>query len=377
MAMQRTLFAAAHEEFRRSFRAFLESEGIPHTDEWLAAGTVTRDFWRSAGKAGFLGFEAPTELGGLGVRDFRYNAVIAEEVAASRLATDGFSLHNDIVAPYLTDFASPAQQARWLPKFTSGEMITAIAMTEPEAGSDLAAIRTFAHFDGDEIVLDGAKTFITNGSIADLVIVLAKDRDGMSLVAVEEGTSGLSRGKPLHKIGRKGQDTAEVFLDNVRVPAANVIGDRGRAFDLVKRNLPRERLSIAVYAVENAARAVRLAIEHTSARTTFGRPIARHQAVLHKLADLHTDVQVTRSHTDACVAALCDDALSAEDAAGAKYWATDLEGRVLDDCLQLFGGYGFMEEYPIGRMWRDARIQRIYGGSNEIMKDIVGRGLLR
>jgi len=377
--MQRRLYTAEHEEFRAGFRAFLEAEALPHADAWLAAGTLSREFWQIAGKAGFLGFEAAAEYGGLGLCDFRYNAVIAEETAATGLPTDGFSLHNDIVAPYLIEYATAEQRARWLPGFTSGEMITAIALTEPEAGSDLAAIRTTARFEDDKIIVDGAKTFITNGSIADLVLVLAKDSDGggMSLVAVEEGTAGLSRGAPFHKIGRRGQDTAEVFLDAVEVPTANLLGQRGRAFDLVKRNLPRERLSIAVYAVENAARALRLTLEHTTVRTSFGRPIARHQAVLHKLAEMHTAIQVARSHVDACVLELGGGRLSAEDAAGAKYWATDLEGEVLDGCLQLFGGYGFMEEYPIGRMWRDARVQRIYGGANEIMKDIVGRGVLR
>ncbi|MEU6573426.1 acyl-CoA dehydrogenase family protein [Streptomyces sp. NPDC046805] len=375
--MRRTLYTADHEDFRAGFRQFLAAEALPNSEEWTAAGTHSRDFWRAAGKAGFLGFEAPEQHGGLGIDDFRYNAVIAEEVAAAGVVTDGFSLHNDIVAPYLIEFATDEQRARWLPGFTSGETITAIAMTEPYAGSDLAAIRTTVRHDDDELVLDGSKTFITNGSVADLVIVLAKDVDGMSLVVVEQGTPGLSRGTPLEKIGRHGQDTAEVFLEGVRVPAANLLGERGRAFDLVKRNLARERLSIAVYAVENAARALRLTLEHTSLRTSFGRPIARHQAVLHRLAEMHTAVQVARSHIDACVTALVEGELSAEDAAGAKYWATDLEGEVLDQGLQFFGGSGFMEEYPIARMWRDARIQRIYGGANEIMKDIVGRGMLR
>jgi acyl-CoA dehydrogenase len=375
--VRRTVFTQDHEEFRRGFREFLAVEAVPRSEEWLAAGTVSREFWRTAGGAGFLGFEAPPELGGLGVDDFRYNAVMAEEIAASGIVTDGFSLHNDIVAPYLIEFATDEQRSRWLPGFVSGDMITAIAMTEPQAGSDLAAIRTTAVHDGDEIVLDGSKTFITNGSIADLVIVLAKDGDGMSLVVVEEGAAGLTRGKPLHKIGRHGQDTAEIFMDGVRVPRENLLGERGRAFDLVKRNLPRERLSIAVNAVANASRALEMTLEHTVARETFGRSIARHQAILHQLAELHTSIAVARSHIDACVLAQVDGVLSAEDAAGAKYWATDLEGTVLDRCVQLFGGYGFMEEYPIGRMWRDARIQRIYGGANEIMKDIVGRGLLR
>lgn len=376
--MRRTLYDQDHEDFRNSFRAFLEAEALPRTESWLQAGTADAEFWKAAGAAGFLGFEAPQDLGGLGIDDFRYNAVIAEEVAALGVVTDGFSLHNDIVAPYLVEYATEEQQARWLPGFVSGETITAIAMTEPQAGSDLAGIRTSVRAEGDELVLDGAKTFITNGSIAHLVLVLARDVDGgMSLVAVEEGTPGLTRGTPLNKIGRHGQDTAEIFLDGVRVPVNNLLGKRGRALDLVKRNLPRERLSIAVYAVENAARALRLALEHTTVRTSFGKPIAQHQAVLHQLAEMHTAIQVARSHVDACVLALGARELSPEDAAGAKYWATDLEGQVLDRCVQLFGGYGFMEEYPIGRMWRDARIQRIYGGANEIMKEIVGRALVR
>lgn len=376
--MRRNLFSPEHDGFRSAFRDFLAAEALPHTHEWLAAGTAPPEFWLAAGKAGFLGFEAPAQYGGLDVRDFRYNAIIAEEVASAGVVTDGFALHNDIVAPYLVDYANERQQIRWLPGFVSGETITAIAMTEPGAGSDLAAVRTSVRRDGEELVLNGAKTFITNGSIADLILVMARDESGgFSLVAVEVGTPGLTRGTPLRKLGRHGQDTAEVFLDQVRVPLGNLIGEPGKALDLLKRNLPRERLSIAIFAVESAARGLRLALEHTTGRATFGRPVARHQAVLHKLAEMHTAVQVARSHVDACILALLDDELSAEDAAGAKYWATDLEGSVLDGCLQLFGGYGYMEEYPIAGMWRDARIQRIYGGANEIMKDIVGRGLLR
>ncbi|MDN5854872.1 MAG: acyl-CoA dehydrogenase family protein [Actinomycetia bacterium] len=377
--MRRTLYDRVHEDFRSAFRGFLNTEAVPHRDEWLAAGTAGRGFWRAAGASGFLGFEAPVDLGGLAIVDFRYNAVIQEEAAALGVVTDGFALHNDIVAPYLIEYASSEQAKRWLPGFTSGATITAIAMSEPQAGSDLAGIQTTARSDGGDLVIDGSKTFITNGSIADLILVLARDDDGggLTLAAVERDTPGLTRGAPLRKIGRNGQDTAEVFFDGVRVPARNVIGERSRALDLVKRNLPRERLSIAVYAVENAARALRLAMDHTTVRSTFGKPIARHQAVLHELADMHTGIQVARSHVDACVGAINDGELSPEDAAGAKYWATELEGRVLDECVQLFGGYGFMEEYPIARMWRDARVQRIYGGANEIMRDIVGRALLR
>ncbi|MRJ75123.1 acyl-CoA dehydrogenase [Aeromicrobium sp. SMF47] len=379
--MQRHLYSAEHETFRSAFREFLEHEAVPYVEDWESAGTLPREFWQRAGQAGYLGFEADPELGGLGIQDFRYNAVIQEEVAASGIANDGFSLHNDIVTPYLLEFTDEEQRRRWLPGFTAGDTITAIAMTEPQAGSDLAAVTTSGRPDGGSIVLNGSKTFITNGSIADLVIVLVRtgedDGRGMTLVVVEEGTPGMTRGKPLKKAGRRGQDTAEIFFDDCAVPVQNILGEPGRAFSLVKRNLARERLSIAVHAVESAHTGLQLALEHTTMRSTFGRPINRHQAVSHTLAEMHTAVQVARSHVDACVVELDEGRLSAEDAAGAKFWATDLEGAVLDQALQLFGGYGFMDEYPISRRWRDARVQRIYGGANEIMKDIVGRGLTR
>lgn len=379
--MRRHLYSAEHETFRSAFREFLDHEAVPFVDDWEAAGTLPREFWKAAGDAGYLGFEADPELGGLGIDDFRYNAVIQEEVAASGIANDGFSLHNDIVAPYLLEFTTAEQRQRWLPGFTAGETITAIAMTEPQAGSDLAAVATSGRRKGSSLVLNGSKTFITNGSIADLVIVLVRtgenDGRGMTLVAVEEGTPGMTRGQPLKKAGRRGQDTAEVFFDDCTVSVDNILGEPGDAFSLVKRNLARERLSIAVHAVASADTGLQLALEHTAMRSTFGRPLNRHQAVSHTLAEMHTAVQVARSHVDACVVELNEGRLTAEDAAGAKFWATDLEGAILDQALQLFGGYGFMDEYPISRRWRDARVQRIYGGANEIMKDIVGRGLTR
>lgn len=375
--MRRTLFEREHEDFRDSFRLFLERRAVDSWQDWERAGNPPRSFWREAGAAGFLGFEVDPAFGGLGTDDFRYNAIVAEEVADSGTATDGFSLHNDIVAPYLIELTTPEQRQRWLPGFVAGETITAIAMTEPQAGSDLAAIRTRVTRDGDELVLSGAKTFITNGSIADLVVVLAKnDNDRLSLVVIEDGAPGLSRGRPLAKVGRKGQDTAEIFLDSCRVPMNNQLGAPDDGLALIKRNLPRERLSIAVHAVANAARAVRLALEHTAGRTAFGGPLAGQQAIRHTLAEMHTSVQVARSHVDACVAALVRGELSAEDAAGAKLWASEVEGRVVDDAVQLFGGYGYMEEYPIARMWRDARVQRIYGGTSEIMRETVGRALV-
>ncbi len=379
--MRRQIYSAEHETFRAAFREFLDREAVPFVDDWESAGTVPREFWSRAGRAGYLGFEADVEHGGLGIRDFRYNAVVQEEVADSGIANDGFSLHNDIVAPYLLEFTDDAQRGRWLPRFTAGDMITAIAMTEPQAGSDLAAVTTSGRREQSSLVLNGSKTFITNGSIADLVIVLVRtgenDGRGMTLVAVEDGTPGMTRGKPLKKAGRRGQDTAEIFFDDCAVPIENILGEPGKAFSLVKRNLARERLSIAVHAVASARAGLRLALEHTSVRATFGRPLNSHQAVRHTLAQMHTDVQVARSHVDACIVELDEGRLSAEDAAGAKFWATDLEGQVLDRALQLFGGYGFMDEYPISRRWRDARVQRIYGGANEILKDIVGRGLTR
>jgi acyl-CoA dehydrogenase len=377
--MRRRLFEQEHEDFRSAFRAFVDSEAVPKSADWEEAGFVEKEFWRKAGDAGFLGFEASPEFGGLGVSDFRFNAVIGEEVAASGMVGDGFALHNDIVAPYVIDYASDEQRQRWVPGFVSGETVTAIAMSEPGAGSDLARISTRATIEDDTIVLNGSKTFITNGFTADLALVLARtgedDGKGMSLIAVEAGTPGFTKGKPLKKIGRRAQDTGEFFFDDCRVPMVNLIGEPGAAFDLVKRNLPRERLTIAVTAVASARRALDLALAHADERHTFGKPLRAHQTVLHKLATWHTSIQVLQSHVDACIVALNDGELTPEDAAGVKYYATDLEGSVIDDVLQLFGGYGYMEEYPIARMWRDARIQRIYGGANEILKEIVGRGL--
>jgi acyl-CoA dehydrogenase len=378
--MRRTLYDTAHEDFRSAFRQFLEREAVPHTDRWEEAGLVDRSFFEAAGRAGFLGFEAPEEYGGLGIDDFRYNAVMAEEIVATGTAGDGFTLGNDILAPYLIELTTEEQRRRWLPAFTAGTLIPAIAMTEPTTGSDLQAIRTAARREGDEYVIDGAKTFITNGARADLVLVLARtgERDGrgMSLLAVEAETPGFTHGSPLHKIGRKAQDTAELFFDSCRVPAANLVGEPGAGLRTVLRNLPRERLSMAVLAVAAAERALALALTHCRDRTTFGVPLGSHQAIRFELADLHTQVGIARVYVDRCVQALVDDELTAEEAAGAKYWTTDLQCSVIDRCLQLFGGYGYMEEYPIARMWRDARVQRIYGGTNEIMKEVVGRAIV-
>ena len=378
--MRRTIYTAEHEALRSAFRAFLQTEAVPHVEAWEQAGAVDRAFVRTAGANGFLGFEVPAEYGGQGLADFRYNALMSEEVVGCGIAGDTFVMHNDIVTPYLLTLTNPEQKRRWLPGFVDGSLVTALAMTEPGAGSDVAAIRTTGRVDGDALVLDGSKTFITNGSSCDLAIVLVRTGEnegrGTTLVVVENGTPGFERGRPMHKVGRRGQDTAELFFTDCRVPLANVIGERGRGFAAVRRRLARERLAIGVLGVASAATALRMALTHTREREAFGAPLTDLQAVRFALADMHTDVQIGQTYIDRCVLALDDGELSAEDAAGAKYWATDLQWRVADQCLQLFGGYGYMDEYPISRLWRDARVQRIYGGANEVMRDIVGRALV-
>lgn len=378
--MRRDIYTAEHEAFRSAFRALLDREAVPNVDKWEQAGTVDRDFITTAAESGFLGFEFDPEYGGLGISDFRYNAVMAEEVVRSGMAGDTFSMQNDIIVPYLRDLATDEQKQRWLAKFTRGDCVTALAMTEPGAGSDLAAIRTSAVRDGDDLVINGTKTFITSGATCDLAIVLVRtgERDGRgtSLVTVEYGTAGFDRGRPMHKIGRKAQDTAELVFTDCRVPVLNILGEPGRGFGSAVANLPRERLSIAVSAVASAAHALSLALDHVRSRVAFGAPLADLQSVRMSIADMHTDVQILQHYIDGCVAALNRGELAADDAAGAKYKATELQWDVLDRCLQLFGGYGYMEEYPIARMWRDARIQRIYGGANEVMKDLVGRAVV-
>ncbi|MCZ4588810.1 MULTISPECIES: acyl-CoA dehydrogenase family protein [Rhodococcus] len=378
--MRRSLYTPEHDAFRSAFRALLDREAVPNVDKWEQAGTVDRDFITTAAESGFLGFEFDPEYGGLGISDFRYNAVMTEEVVRSGMAGDTFSMQNDIIVPYLRDLTTDEQKQRWLPKFTRGECVTALAMTEPGAGSDLASIRTSAVRDGDDLIVNGTKTFITSGATCDLAIVLVRtgERDGRgtSFVVVEAGTPGFERGRPMHKIGRKAQDTAELVFTDCRVPAANIIGEPGRGFGSAIANLPRERLSIAVSGVASAAHVLDLALDHVRSRVAFGAPLADLQSVRMAIAEMHTDIQVLQHYVDGCVEALGRGDLTADDAAGAKYKATDLQWDVVDRCLQLFGGYGYMEEYPIARIWRDARIQRIYGGANEVMKDLVGRAVV-
>jgi acyl-CoA dehydrogenase len=378
--MRRTIYDDVHKEFRESVRTFLEREAVPHADAWEANGMVDRSFWRKAATAGFVGFEAPEEHGGIGVSDFRFNAIIDEEVEYLGVVSDNFALENDIVAPYLIDLTNEEQKRRWLPKFTSGEMVVAIAMTEPGAGSDLQGMSATATRDGDVYILNGSKTFVTSGIQADAVIVAARTsqggaREGFSLLMVETGAAGFDRGRKLDKIGRRAQDTAELYFNQVPVPIENRLGEEGHGFPYLMRNLPRERLSIAVSAVAAAEHALELTLNYVRERHAFGQPIGSFQANRFLLAEMKTEVSVARVYVDRCIEAVCAGELTDAEAAGAKAWTTDLQFRVLDNCLQLHGGYGYMSEYAISRLWRDARVQRIYGGTNEVMKEIVGRSL--
>jgi alkylation response protein AidB-like acyl-CoA dehydrogenase len=378
--VKRVIFDEDHDAFRQLCHDFLLREAAPHTAEWEGAGIVDRLIWKQAGSSGLLGFEVPEEFGGSGVKDFRYNAIIAEEVAATGSVGVGFTLHNDIVAPYLLSLGTEEQKARWLPGFVSGELITAIAMTEPSTGSDLGSIRTTARPDGDGFVVNGSKTFITNGIHSDLVIVAAKTdpeagHRGMSLLMLERGMPGFERGRNLAKAGMHSQDTAELFFSDVKVPRANLLGEEGRGFSYLMTNLPQERLSIAVAAVAGMQRAVDLTVAYAKERTAFGAPIGTFQASRFTLAEMVTKTRAAQSYLDQCILALNAGELTADEAAGIKYWTTDLLAEVVDAAVQLHGGYGYMDEYEISRLWRDARVTRIYGGTNEIMKEIVGRAL--
>jgi acyl-CoA dehydrogenase len=377
--MKRTIFEDEHDAFRESVRGFLLKEAVPRTAEWEAAGIIDRPFWKKAAAQGFVAFSAPESLGGAGLDDFRFNAVLDEEVVTTGAATDAFSLTNDILAPYLIELTTPEQRERWLPGVTDGSIVPAIAMTEPGAGSDLRGIKAVARWDGAGYRLSGSKTFVTSGIQADLVIVAARvDRegvDGLGLFAVEAGAQGFERGRKLEKVGRKAQDTAELFFDGTPVPPENLIGDEGRGLRHLMRNLAQERLSMAVTAVANAERALEVTLAYCKDRNAFGRPIGSFQANRFTLAEMTTEVAMARTYVDRCIDAHTRRELTDAEAAGAKYAATELEFSVLDRCVQLHGGYGYMEEYEVARRWRDARVQRIYGGTSEIMKEIVGRSL--
>ncbi|TMM03154.1 MAG: acyl-CoA dehydrogenase [Actinobacteria bacterium] len=380
LTLQRTIFDDVHDDFRESVRRFLVKEAVPHTEDWEAAGAVDRAFWKKAAAQGLVGFAAPEDLGGAGLSDFRFNAVLDEEIAYTGAVGDYLNLLNDIIAPYLLDLTTAEQRERWLPGVTAGETICAIAMSEPGAGSDLRGMSSTARRQDGHYLVSGSKTFVTSGITADLVIVAAyvkgeENVDGLGLFVVEKDMPGFSKGRKLDKVGHRGQDTAELFFDDVRVPLENVLGEPGRGLHHLMRNLPQERLSMAVYAVAAAERALEITLEYVRTRNAFGKPIGSFQANRFALAELATEVNVARVFIDRCIAAHSAGELSDVEAAGAKFWTTELQFRVMDRCVQLHGGYGYMEEYEIARMWRDARVTRIYGGTTEIMKEIVGRSL--
>ncbi|MEV4514156.1 acyl-CoA dehydrogenase family protein [Dactylosporangium sp. NPDC049525] len=378
--MEQHLYEAEHEAFRELCKAFLAREAVPHNDEWEKAGIVDREVWRKAGAAGLLGMDVDEEHGGGGQKDFRFNAVLVEEIVAAGASGLGFGLHNDVVAPYLTDLANEEQRKRWLPGFCSGDIVTAIAMSEPGAGSDLAGVRTSAVRDGDEWVLNGQKTFITNGELADLVIVVAKTdaslgAHGISLFVVESGTPGFSRGRRLEKVGLKANDTAELFFDDCRIPADHLLGQENSGFYHLMANLPRERLGIAVAAVASAEHVLAITLEYAKTRQAFGKPIGSFQHNRFVLAELDTEVTIARTFLNQCIVEQNAGRLSVADAAKAKWWTTELQNKVADRCVQLHGGYGFMMEYPVAKAWLNSRVQTIYGGTTEIMKEIIGRSL--
>jgi alkylation response protein AidB-like acyl-CoA dehydrogenase len=383
--MRRTLFEDVHEDFRASFRTFLQREVLGDEGrygEWERAGLIPREVFAIAGRGGFLGMAVPEADGGAGADDFRFNLVIGEETQLAGVGSFGLgiTLHNDICLPYFLSYCDEPQRERWLPGIASGELITAIAMTEPGIGSDLAAMSTRAIRDGEHYVVDGTKTFITNGINADLVIVAVKTdpserHRGISLIVLERGMEGFERGRNLEKIGQHAQDTAELSFSEVRVPVANLLGEEGEGFRYLVSNLPQERLSIAASAVAAAEAALGWTLEYVRERQAFGQAIASFQSSRFTLAEIRTETEIARSYVDRCAQALDTGELTAEDAAMAKWWCTDLQGRVVDRCLQLFGGYGYMLEYPIARAYADARVTRIYGGTNEIMKEIIGRSM--
>jgi alkylation response protein AidB-like acyl-CoA dehydrogenase len=380
--MRRTLFEDEHEQFRDSVRRFITTELAPHNEEWERAGIVDRSMFTLAGANGFLGMAAPEKYGGGGVDDFRYNMVIAEEVQHGGInaAGLGWTLHNDICLPYFLHLCNDDQMARWLPGICSGALISAIAMTEPGMGSDLASMTSSARRDGDDYIVNGSKTFITNGINADLVITAVKTdpserHSGISLVVLERDMDGFERGRNLDKIGMHAQDTAELFFNDVRVPVANRLGDEGQGFRYLVTNLAQERLSIAVTAVAAARASFDVTLGYVKERRAFGQPIGSFQNTRFAIAEMATEINLAQTFVDAAVLALGAGELTAEEASMAKWWCTELQGRVADRCVQLHGGYGYMTEYLVARAFADARITRIYGGTTEIMKEIIGRGL--
>jgi alkylation response protein AidB-like acyl-CoA dehydrogenase len=380
--MKRTVFAEEHEDLRESFARYLDAEIVPAYDEWERAGRIPRDVLRRLGALGFLGLAVEERYGGPGSDDFRFNAVLNEEAARRGLSAFAlaFTMQNDVALPYLLELCSDDQRERWMPGIVSGELVLGIAMSEPQAGSDLRGVTTRAERRDGGYVLNGSKTFITNGLNADLVITVVRtgrrgDHSDISLVVVENDTPGYTRGRNLEKLGQHAQDTAELYFDDAVVPGANLLGEEGSGFHYLTHNLAQERLSIAVGAVAAARGALERTLAYVLDRKAFGRPVGSFQNSRFKLAECRTEVEVAQAFVDRCLEAIVAGELSAEEAAMAKYWCSEAQGRVVDACLQLHGGYGYMLEYPIARDYADARISRIYGGTTEIMKEIVGRSM--
>lgn len=376
----RTLFDETHDSFRQSTRQFVEREVAPYHAEWEKAGVVPRELWKKAGELGLLCPDAPEEFGGAG-GDFLFNVIVGEELCRVGASGPGFTLHSDIVLPYLLHYGTPSQKERWIPPMIRGDVITAIAMSEPNAGSDLQSIRTTAEESSDGFVLNGSKTFITNGQLADLVIVVAKTdpnqgAHGTSLFLVESDSEGFSRGRNLEKLGLKAQDTSELFFENVQLGPDALLGPKNGGFMLLMQELAQERLSVAVVAMAAAESAVRWTQDYVKEREAFGRPLAKFQNTRFKLAEVATQLQVGRAFVDRCLELHLQKKLDIPTAAMAKLWATEAQFEITDTCMQLFGGYGYMTEYPIARAWADARVQKIYAGTSEIMKEIIARSFL-
>ena len=374
------VYTPEHEDFRKTARTFYEREVVPFHDQWEKDGIVPRELWLKAGEAGLLCFDVPEDYDGPGVDDFRYNVILSEEQTRAGASGPGFSVHTDIIVPYLTGIGSEEQKRRWLPGCVSGETITAIAMTEPGAGSDLQGVRTTAVDKGDHYLLNGAKTFISNGINADLVIVVARTdpeagHKGISLLVVERGMDGFERGRNLDKIGLHAQDTAELSFADVVVPKENLLGEEGKGFVYLMMNLPQERLIIAAQAVAACEGIFEMCLDYAKTREAFGKPIGKFQHNRFLIAEMATETRVARAFIDECLRKHLDGKLEAVDAAMAKWWATELQNKLANQGVQLHGGYGYMMEFPIAKAYLDSRISTIYGGTTEIQKEIIGRSL--
>ncbi|WP_134764711.1 acyl-CoA dehydrogenase family protein [Nocardioides sp. 1609] len=375
-----SIYEQEHEDFRATVRSFLEKEVVPHHDQWEKDGQVSREVWARAGEMGLLCFDVDEQYGGAGIRDFRYNAVVAEEISKVGASGLGFPVHTDIIVPYISQLGTDEQKQRWLPGLVGGELISAIAMTEPGAGSDLQGVRTSAVDKGDHYVLNGSKTFISNGIMSDLVVVVCRTNpdaghQGISLLVVERGMEGFERGRNLDKMGLKAQDTAELFFDNVVVPKENLLGEEGSGFVNLMLNLPQERISIAAIAVAAMEHIMELCLRYAKEREAFGKPIGKFQHNRFMLAEMATEVYIARLFVNDCILKLNAGEVDTALASMAKWWTTELQKKFADQGVQLHGGYGYMTEYPISKAYTDSRIQTIYGGTTEIQKEIIGRML--